>query len=321
MSGDGTGSGRRPATGENRVDLLTWGYYEVWEVACPPIRPIRWCAIRFAPTTRTVVRSIGPTRGGIFLRRRRLRPAGRCRPSSIRSSPTAFRQARPRGTRPPTCPTSTAARCAASSTIWAISPVWASRPFGSTRSSRRHPPWLPCHRLLRRQPRLGTIDDMRAGGQGPRARHPPAARFCRQSLGQQARLLPGGEGRPQQSLLQLVLLEELAEDYVAYYNVLDLPRSTSTIPKCASTCQNSIGYYGWATWVSTRLRIDHADGPSYDFWTDVRVVACSVKPDAWMFGELIRPPDQQLSYAGLFDGTPDFPMVCQALRDTFAAGR
>jgi glycosidase len=38
-----------------------------------------------------------------------------------------------------------------------------------------------------------------------------------------------------------------------------------------------------------------------------------------MFGELVRPPDQQLSYAGLFDGALDF-LLCQALRNTFALG-
>jgi glycosidase len=38
-----------------------------------------------------------------------------------------------------------------------------------------------------------------------------------------------------------------------------------------------------------------------------------------MFGELVRTPEQQLSYAGLFDGTLDF-LLCQAMRNTFAAG-
>lgn len=36
-----------------------------------------------------------------------------------------------------------------------------------------------------------------------------------------------------------------------------------------------------------------------------------------MFGEVTQPPDEQLRYAGLFDGTLDF-LLCQGLRDTFA---
>ena len=97
----------------------------------------------------------------------------------------------------------------------------------------------------------------------------------------------------------------------------DLPKLNVDHPAVRDHLLRSVGY--WLEAGFDGLRLDHADGPSYDFWTDVRSVARSIKPDAWMFGELVRPPDQQLGYAGLFDGTLDF-LLCQAMRDTFATG-
>jgi glycosidase len=100
--------------------------------------------------------------------------------------------------------------------------------------------------------------------------------------------------------------------------VPDLPKLNVDHPAVRDHLLRSIGF--WLGDVGfDGLRLDHADGPSYDFWTDVRAVARAIRPDAWMFGELVRPPDQQLSYAGLFDGTLDF-LLCQALRNTFANG-
>ncbi len=108
------------------------------------------------------------------------------------------------------------------------------------------------------------------------------------------------------------------DEYLAYFDVPDLPKLNVDHPGVRDHLLRSIGF-----WLGEMgfdgLRLDHADGPSYDFWTDVRVVARSVKPDAWMIGELIRTPMHQLSYAGLFDGTLDF-LLCKAMRDTFAGG-
>ncbi len=108
------------------------------------------------------------------------------------------------------------------------------------------------------------------------------------------------------------------DEYLAYFDVPDLPKLNVDHPAVRDHLLRSVGF--WLGDVGfDGLRLDHADGPSYDFWTDVRVVARSIKPDAWMFGELVRPPEQQLSYAGLFDGTLDF-LLCQAMRNTFGAG-
>ncbi|MFO7663725.1 MAG: alpha-amylase family glycosyl hydrolase [Chloroflexota bacterium] len=108
------------------------------------------------------------------------------------------------------------------------------------------------------------------------------------------------------------------EEYLAYYNVPDLPKLNVNHPGVRDHLLRSVGY--WLGEVGfDGLRLDHADGPTFDFWTDVRAVARSIKSDAWMFGEMTLPPDQQLVYAGLFDGTLDF-LLCQAMRGTFGLG-
>jgi cyclomaltodextrinase / maltogenic alpha-amylase / neopullulanase len=108
------------------------------------------------------------------------------------------------------------------------------------------------------------------------------------------------------------------EEYVAYFDVPDLPKLNVDHPGVRDHLLRSVGY--WLGEVGfDGLRLDHADGPTFDFWTDVRAVARSIKPDAWMFGELVRPPEQQLAYAGLFDGALDF-LLCQAMRGTFGSG-
>lgn len=107
-------------------------------------------------------------------------------------------------------------------------------------------------------------------------------------------------------------------EYVAYFDVPDLPKINVDHPFAREYMLRSVAF--WLGDVGfDGLRLDHADGPSIDFWTDVRAVARIVRPDAWMFGEVTKPPDQQLAYAGLFDGTLDFTLA-QAMRRTFGMG-
>ena len=73
----------------------------------------------------------------------------------------------------------------------------------------------------------------------------------------------------------------------------------------------------WLNFGVDGYRLDHANGPDRAFWVDFRRACREVKPDAWLFAEVVMPPDAQASYLGSFDGTLDF-MTCQALRESFA---
>ncbi|MBU0495702.1 MAG: hypothetical protein KKA73_21945 [Chloroflexi bacterium] len=66
-------------------------------------------------------------------------------------------------------------------------------------------------------------------------------------------------------------------------------------------------------------RLDYANGPGPDFWTDFWTACKAVKPDCYCFGEVIDAPDVQRHYAGRLDGCLDF-YAADALRRTFARG-
>ena len=64
-------------------------------------------------------------------------------------------------------------------------------------------------------------------------------------------------------------------------------------------------------------RLDYANGPSREFWVDFQRACLEISPDAWTFGEVVAPAEEQAQLAGSMHGTLDF-LTCQALRESFA---
>ena len=54
------------------------------------------------------------------------------------------------------------------------------------------------------------------------------------------------------------------------------------------------------------FRLDHANGPGADFWADFRKGCRTVKPDVFIFGEVVEAPTLLKSYVGRLDGLLDF---------------
>jgi glycosidase len=67
-------------------------------------------------------------------------------------------------------------------------------------------------------------------------------------------------------------------------------------------------------------RLDHANGPGPDFWTDFWRACKEEKPDSFCFGEVVDAAHITRAYAGRLDGCLDF-FVADALRRTYALGR
>jgi hypothetical protein len=67
-------------------------------------------------------------------------------------------------------------------------------------------------------------------------------------------------------------------------------------------------------------RLDHANGPGPDFWTDFWTTCRAEKPDCFCFGEVVDAPDAMRPYVGRLDGCIDF-LMADALRRTYALGR
>jgi cyclomaltodextrinase len=64
-------------------------------------------------------------------------------------------------------------------------------------------------------------------------------------------------------------------------------------------------------------RLDYANGPGPEFWSDFRAGCRAEKPDCFCFGELVDQPMAILPYIGRLDGCLDFH-VGEAIRKTFA---
>lgn len=63
-------------------------------------------------------------------------------------------------------------------------------------------------------------------------------------------------------------------------------------------------------------RLDYAPGPPRTFWADFRRACKAVKPDAFLFGEVVSHSEVIASYIPHFDGCLDF-LLADALRRTF----
>ncbi len=68
------------------------------------------------------------------------------------------------------------------------------------------------------------------------------------------------------------------------------------------------------------FRLDHANGPGPDFWTDFWAACKAETADCFCFGEVVDAPQEQLAYIGRLDGCLDF-QTADALRRTFALGQ
>lgn len=106
------------------------------------------------------------------------------------------------------------------------------------------------------------------------------------------------------------------DEYESFFGVAELPQINTDHPAVRDYLFRSVTF--WLTEIGfDGLRLDYVLGPSLDFWTALYAHVKTIKPDAWLYGEAVTSPDEQLVYNGRFDGTLDF-VVAQAMRDTFA---
>jgi glycosidase len=66
-------------------------------------------------------------------------------------------------------------------------------------------------------------------------------------------------------------------------------------------------------------RLDYANGPSHDFWTDFRLAVKAANPDAFIFGEIVESAGLLRTYQGRLDGSLDF-LLTHNVRRALAFG-
>ena len=104
------------------------------------------------------------------------------------------------------------------------------------------------------------------------------------------------------------------EEYETFFGVKELPQLDLRHPEARQHVLDAARY--WLDFGADGFRVDYAIGPAPEFWAFFRQATLH----CWTFGEIVDPPDVQLTFAGLLDGALDF-MLLEALRQTFAFGR
>ncbi|MCB9135085.1 MAG: alpha-amylase [Anaerolineales bacterium] len=111
---------------------------------------------------------------------------------------------------------------------------------------------------------------------------------------------------------------EWPEEYASFFDVKTMPKLNLSEGSPARAYLLDAAKY-WLEQGIDGYRLDHADGPAFDFWADFRRTCQQTNPDCWLFGEVVKPPSAQRVYFGNLHGQLDFALA-RALRETFALG-
>ncbi len=107
------------------------------------------------------------------------------------------------------------------------------------------------------------------------------------------------------------------DQYRSFFDVPELPQLNLRKPAAREYVLDAAAY--WLDFGADGYRVDYALGPTPDFWADFRRVTRQARPDCWTFGEVVEPPETQISFAGGLDGCLDFNLL-EAFRLAFAYG-
>ncbi len=112
--------------------------------------------------------------------------------------------------------------------------------------------------------------------------------------------------------------DESPVGYRSFFGVPTMPQINTADPE-ARRWLCDIARYWLREFDIDGYRLDYANGPGPDFWSDFRAACRSEKPDCFCFGEIVDQPASILPYIGRLDGCLDFH-VGEALRKTYAYG-
>ncbi len=107
------------------------------------------------------------------------------------------------------------------------------------------------------------------------------------------------------------------DHYLSFFDVPDLPQLNLREPATRQYVLDAAAY--WLDFGVDGYRVDYALGPARDFWADFRRVTRQARPDCWTFGEVVEPPESQVTFQGGLDGCLDFNLN-EAFRRAFAYG-
>lgn len=112
------------------------------------------------------------------------------------------------------------------------------------------------------------------------------------------------------------IFDDSPEGYKTFFGSKEMPYINLQHPT-ARDWMCSVGQYWLKEFDVDGYRLDHANGPSADFWVDFYRACHAIKSDFFCFGEVVEAPNIVRTYAGGLDGVLDFHME-DMLRKTYA---
>lgn len=109
--------------------------------------------------------------------------------------------------------------------------------------------------------------------------------------------------------------DDSAIGYRTFFGVATMPQLNLTNP-AARQWMIDIATFWLREYDVDGYRLDYANGPAPDFWSDFQAACKQENPDCFLFGEIIDAPDVVQNYIGRLDGCLDFHLS-DALRRTY----
>ena len=170
------------------------------------------------------------------------------------------------------------------------------------------------------EPRLGGDEALRAVVDGAHARGIRVLLdFVCNHVSDRHPIFLDARSNPDSPYRERFTFDDSEIGYRTYFGVRSMPEVNVANPAAREWLFDAARYW-LREFDVDGYRLDHANGPGPDFWTDFWRACKLQKPDCLCFGEVIDAPTVQLEYTGRLDGWLDF-QTAEALRRTFAQGR
>ena len=109
--------------------------------------------------------------------------------------------------------------------------------------------------------------------------------------------------------------DDSAHGYRSFFGVATLPELNLANPDTRDWMIDNALYW-LKEFEIDGYRLDYANGPGPEFWTDFMVACKQENPECYCFGEVVDAPEMMQPYIGILDGCLDFHLG-DAMRRTF----
>jgi cyclomaltodextrinase len=111
--------------------------------------------------------------------------------------------------------------------------------------------------------------------------------------------------QPQSPYREHFVFDESEIGYRTYFGVRSMPQINLT-NEATRKWMFDIARFWLTEFEVDGFRLDHAQGPGPEFWTEFQMACKQANADTFCFAEVVEPPSEMLRYAGRVDGLLDF---------------